>query len=305
MVKPRVPRYSNYMRNYNRRLRENVASSKRTTLEQSSLPAFYPSILRPPGDGIRGRKVTDFMYRTGDTVQVIKGPDRGVITTVTNVYPDDSVLLLARVGPEKEMVVPKVFWQEGQQQYVMSMNGAVHHDDVRLVTNMQDDAGQTRKVAVAALELGDEYWDDRYRRMLRRRVVPHTDGIVIPWPDPASAVGDGEFATDAQVARERTFYVTAIDVPPVPLAALDSLRKKFSRFRKPELTSEEIARLTPPEMPIGKARAAFRAEREAWKESKREMKESGEAARIELESAVVLQRRTRERSSKLTNETSE
>ncbi|KAJ8103234.1 hypothetical protein POJ06DRAFT_273806 [Lipomyces tetrasporus] len=282
-----VPRYSAYMRHRRAMEIREAIDAKKTVNERPRVSEATPSFMT--GQHVEGPVVRDFLYMVGDLVQVTKpGPDYGKISRITSIHKERSAVSLEQVGPIQTSIVPRVYWSEQHSKYVARYPGLIHHDDVRLVTTLADTEDEFRKVAVNGLTLGELYYDDRYKTRLRRRYVVNAPGIAIPWPDPAEDVRQGNFATDHDVARERTFFVTSLAVPPVPPAALDSLRNKYARHRKPDLTEDEIQRLTPPEMPLSAAKIAFRSELQEMKEKKKQAIESGELAATRLKTAQFL-----------------
>lgn len=225
-------------------------------------------------------------------MQVIKpGPDFGKISRVYDTNRNIGIAVES-VGEEKTTILPKSHWREGQSKYAYTFKGFIGHDDVRLITTVQDDkTGSMVKVAVKSLKLGEEYYDDRYKRRMRRRYVENAEDIAIPWPDPVDEVTEGALVTPYDIARERTFFVTDATIPPVPPIALDSLRNKWSRKLKPDLTEDEIARLTPPKMPLTDAKKAYLAEVEMLRQQRQALEDSGEAEKIREKTAELLQKR--------------
>ncbi|KAK9237552.1 hypothetical protein V1525DRAFT_403514 [Lipomyces kononenkoae] len=285
-----VPRYSAYMRHRRAMELREAIDAKRTVNEKPRVSSATPAFMI--GQHVEGPVVKDFLYMVGDLVQVTKpGQDYGKISRVSSVHKERSALSLEQVGPSQTSIVPRVYWSDQQSKYVARYPGLVHHNDVRLVTTLPDAEGQFRKVAVTGLVLGERYYDDRYKQRLRHRYVANLPGIAIPWPNPDDEVKPGVFATDYDAARERTFFVTSLAVPPVPPAALESLRDKYARHRKPDLTEDEVQRLTPPEMPLSETKIAFRKELKEMKEKKRQAIESGELAATRLKTAQFLKMR--------------
>ncbi|KAK9362485.1 hypothetical protein V1504DRAFT_403400 [Lipomyces starkeyi] len=285
-----VPKYSAYMRHRRTMEVREAIAAKRTVNEKPRVSPATPSFMT--GQHVEGPVVRDFLYMVGDLVQITKpGSDHGKISRITSIHKDRSALSIEQVGPIQTSIVPRAYWSEQHSTYVARYPGLVHHNDVRLVTALADDDGEFRKVAVNELVLGEKYYDDRYKKRLRRRYVANSPGIAIPWPDPAEEIMSGNFATDYDVARDRTFFVTSLAVPPVPPGALDSLRNKYARHRKPDLTEEEIQRLTPPEMPLSATKTAFRKELQEMKEKKKQAIESGELAATRLKTAQFLKLR--------------
>ncbi|KAK9368350.1 hypothetical protein V1509DRAFT_623823 [Lipomyces kononenkoae] len=285
-----VPRYSAYMRHRRAKEAREAIAAKKPMNEKPQVNLSIPSFMT--GQHVEGPVVKDFLYMVGDLVQVTRpGQDYGKISRVASVHKERSALSLEQVGPTQTSIVPRVYWRDQQSKYVARYPGLVHHNDVRLVTTLADAEGQVRKVAVTGLELGETYYDDRFKQRLRRRYVANSPGIAIPWPEPDQQILPGNFATDYDAARERTFFVTSLAVPPVPPAALDSLRYKYARHRKPDLTEDEIERLTPPAMPLSATKIAFRKELKEMKEKKKEAIESGELAATQLKTAQFLKMR--------------
>ncbi|KAK9451647.1 uncharacterized protein V1518DRAFT_409148 [Limtongia smithiae] len=276
-----IPRYSRLRRQGNFKRVANMPRPK----SSDHLPAFMGE-----GANAEGPEIKNLLYRPGDLVQVIKeGPDYGKISQI---YESDSRgIAIENAGREVTTVLPKVYWRDGQSQYAINHRGFMHPNDVRLVTTMQGEDGELVKVAVNKLVLGEYYWDDRYKQRLPRRYVVNSRGLSIPWPDPPAPVTEGNYATSYDVARERTFYVTDVTIPPVPPIALDSLRKKFSRNRKPDLTEDEIMRLTPPKMPLSEGKKAYLVDQAAKAREALTREESGETAALQERTAKFLAER--------------
>ncbi|KAK9454043.1 hypothetical protein V1511DRAFT_502564 [Dipodascopsis uninucleata] len=214
-----------------------------------------------------GRKIEEkeFLFEKGDLVQVIKGPEKGKISRIFEIFPHRSAVALESVGKEVKRVLPKVEWTESQDTYVATYNAPIHHDDIRLITSIPDSEGHLRKVAVQNMVLGEYYYDTRYHKRMRRRYVAFSSGVALPWPDPPSPVTDGLFSTSVAEARRPTFFVSSLSEPPVSDVAMESLWNPRSRRHLPPLTDAEIERLTPPSMPLSKTKIAFRKEMEEKK----------------------------------------
>ncbi|KAK9479808.1 hypothetical protein V1514DRAFT_327433, partial [Lipomyces japonicus] len=236
---------------------------------------------------VEGREVDEFLFATGDIVEVKEGPFAGHISKVSQIVADQNAVALEGVGSLVKQIIPKSRWPEGQNSYVVEYNKPFHHDQVRLIVSLPDNDGVERKTAVTDIRLGEKYYDDRFKKWIKRRYIGSSD-IAIPWPDPENPVTDGHYATDYDVARERTFYVTSLDMPPVPEKALDSLINKYSKYRKPELTDEEVLRLTPPEMPLSPARQAYYRETKKIKETKQRKINNGTQDRILEKTAAII-----------------
>ncbi|KAK7206181.1 hypothetical protein BZA70DRAFT_126350 [Myxozyma melibiosi] len=283
----RIPRFSALARQLRRK--DLTAKNKNAETGRKTAP-FIPGFMTD--DHLVDEPLKNIPFKPNDIVQVIKpGPDFGKITRVHYVG-DRMGVALENVGPKHTTVLPKSHWREGQTSYVYTFNGFTHPKDLRLITTVKDDkTGEMVHAAVNKLKLGEEYYDDRYKTRLRRRYVANTGGVSIPWPDPVDEVTEGNFVTPYDEARERTFFVTDATIPPVPKVALDSLRNPYAWKLKPDLTEEEIHRLTPPKMPLTEAKKARIAEVQALLKKQEERELSGEAERIRELTAKALKQR--------------
>ncbi|KAK9459022.1 uncharacterized protein V1516DRAFT_680729 [Lipomyces oligophaga] len=264
-------------------LKQELATPRRNADNVPSMMSIGPKVAAKSGQRV---------FEVGDFVQVVKpGPFQGMIAKVTE-YSKDYGLYLEGVGEKRAITIPKSGWTEQMQSSVSEQSEHIHPDHVRLVTMVEDFAADEksgrRYAIVDELKLGKPYYDNRYRKILRERIVANLDDVVIPWPDPEEAPEAGQLATTVEDGIDRTFYVTDITIPPVPPIALDSLRKKFSRNRKPDLSEDQLRRLTPPEMPLTEAKKKWLAELEARRAAANEREESGEARKELLRTAKLL-----------------
>ncbi|KAK9472633.1 mitochondrial 54S ribosomal protein uL24m [Dipodascopsis tothii] len=231
----------------------------------------------------------DVPFAAGDEVQVIEGSDKGRIGVIEKVQDNMNRVSVSGLGEITKLVLPQTVWVPGQTQHVVEYNTPIPYESVRLVTNIPEagEGGKMRKVAVRKLRLGEVYYDERYGRRMRRRYVHGEKGLEIPWPEPTEERKPSTQSTHKDIVRERTFWVTSLKQPPVPLSALDSLRNKYSRHRRPEITEQTILdRLTPPKMPLTatkKAAIQDRAETlERVRQKHREWDSTGFRDQVEL-----------------------
>lgn len=197
-------------------------------------------------------------YLIGDRVLIVKGPKSGNICKVSR-HAEHGGYILDENGPSTTVVVPKQFWTEGQRSHVVTFPKAVTEDHIRLVAEVND-----KTVAVDNVEFKGTYYDEDYKKEMPFRSVYGDAELVIPWPRPAP-MEDGAQSTVTGVVRERSYFVESIVRDDIPEDAMDSIRKKHSKWRRGALTKTEVKRLTPPVMPLTDVKKAYLAEREQKK----------------------------------------
>jgi large subunit ribosomal protein L24 len=233
--------------------------------------ATQPGFIRPQlevdlhADGSVPTDPRKLKYLVGDRVLIVKGPKSGNVCKVSR-HVEHGGYILDENGPSTTVVVPKQFWTEGQRSHVVTFPKPVTEDQIRLIAEIEDDVSQKAKtVAVDNIEFKGTYYDEDYKKEMPYRTVYGQSDMVIPWPRPAP-VEDGSLSTDVNTVRERSYFVESIVRDDIPSDALDSIRKKHSKWRRGKLTKTEVKRLTPPEMPLTETKKAYLAERELKKQ---------------------------------------
>lgn len=239
-------------------------------LQKATQPAFIRPQLEvdlhaDPGVATDPRELK---YLIGDRVLIVKGPKSGNVCKVSR-HVEHGGYILDENGPSTTVVVPKQFWTEGQRSHVVTFPKAVTQDQIRLVTQIEDEVTKEAKtVAVDNIEFKGTYYDADYKKEMPYRTVYGDSDLVIPWPRP-QPMEDGSLSTEVGTVRERSYFVESLVRDDIPSDALDSIRKKHSKWRRGKLTNTEVKRLTPPEMPLTETKKAYLAERA---EKKRQQK---------------------------------
>ncbi|CCK72273.1 mitochondrial 54S ribosomal protein uL24m MRPL40 KNAG_0J01920 [Huiozyma naganishii CBS 8797] len=216
-----------------------------------AVPSFLrPDLPRVMDPAKRYRTPQEWLFMPGDRVVIMRGPCRGNIAVVREHDRNTNGYLLDESGPQRTVVVPREFWQEGQESHVVAMPQALRRQDLRLVAEIESpqDDGKLRTVAVDNVMFEGEYYDKWYRRKMPYRCVFGQRDLVIPWPRPEPQE-TGTLGTDPGVAREQSFWVDSLVRGPIPSAALATVRNPHSKYRRGKLTPRDIKRLVAPEMP--------------------------------------------------------
>lgn len=233
-----------------------------------------PPFIRPQlevdlhADGAVPEDPKKLKYLVGDRVLIVKGAKTGNVCKISR-HVEHGGYILDENGPSTTVVVPKQFWTGGQRSHVVTFPKPVTEDQIKLITQIEDDVThETKTVAVENVEFKGTYYDEDYKKEMPYRMVYGDDDLVIPWPRPTPKE-DGPLSTEVNTVRERTYFVESVIKDDIPSDALDSIRKKHSKWRRGKLTKTEVKRLTPPEMPLTETKKAYLAEREAKKQQPR------------------------------------
>ncbi len=239
---------------------------------QTQLPAFRSDKGEFPEEK-RFTKPEQWKVEVGDRVLITKGKFKGHVTKVL-AYHTPSNRLFVEMAETRKVVIPRQYWQAGQQSHVINYPRPISPRDVKVVGTMVEKGkdGVEKRTEIAADEVVFKgmYWDADYGKMMPYRRVKYHENIIIPWPRP-EPVEDDAFATSKEESEERTYIPNSIvrtDSPPGIVESMRSplMRRKYKWDRKVISKSDE-KRLTPPEMPISASRKAGIEERRKINES--------------------------------------
>lgn len=197
---------------------------------QQETPPFYRMHLEtnvPPDE-----KISPAPFATGDRVQMIRGPQKGMIGKISQVYENGNSVFVDGLGLPERVVMPKQIWFQGQTKPVMAVPKLVPYKDLRLVAKTMTEDGKEEDVIIHSFELEGRYFDEDLNdyRPIRRAV--HDKRIVIPWPIEKASKSNSEYATDPTVVEERTFFPQSIIESSIPRAAVSQIRNVYSRYKR-------------------------------------------------------------------------
>ena len=155
---------------------------------------------------------------------------------------------------KKTVEVPEEILEEGQKQYAGKnvLPQQIHYSNVRLVTNITQQDGTVKKVAVRRILRGKLY--GRGKRLTWHRYIPgevikledgkdHTQHV--PWPRrpkaDTSKVPLGPQDTASEIVSKITFAPTSLEEEPLPESVKYELHNKYSEKYK-AIRREEAAK---------------------------------------------------------------
>ncbi|AET38099.1 mitochondrial 54S ribosomal protein uL24m Ecym_2366 [Eremothecium cymbalariae DBVPG len=220
-------------------------------LTDKTTPAFAKPTLPIVNEESRFKDIKDWKFLPGDRVVVVKrGKWRGKVSRINEHEVNTNGYILEE-GPTTYVPIPKDFWQPGQATHMANIPVPLRQEDIRLVADIDDPEvpGKTKTVAVRDIVFRDSYYDENHKKVMPYRCVVGQEDLIIPWPKPEETA-DGELATEAQIARERTYVVDSVVKSAIPKAALLTIRNPKSKFRRGVLTAKDISKLVAPQMPL-------------------------------------------------------
>ncbi|KAI1506532.1 hypothetical protein F5X99DRAFT_403894 [Biscogniauxia marginata] len=183
----------------------------------------------------------------GDRVVLIDGPDKGRIGLIKEIDHERAEVSVQDLNKSNVRIQLEI--RKKTDPPALNLEIPLPISSVRLVHPIKDpETGVTRDVIINRLEHAGFLHDRVSGKKRWSRIVPGLN-VAIPWPHKQEPeVKDHKVDTLRIDAEERTFMPTLLR-PPMPLAVIDELRGRYSRFRtrhEPEyierLEAEERAR---------------------------------------------------------------
>lgn len=196
----------------------------------------------------RKTELADIGLANGDLAYITKGPKKGTISRVFQYLPELDCVLLADVTVKR--IMQKLFWMDEQKSHLVDIPDYVPRKDIRVAARDRDADGKVYYVVAEELELGEKYYDERYKEWLPKRFIKHHKTIEIPWPNPPAEPEDDYFSTKESTVLAKTYELQSLATPPIPEAALSQLRNPYSRHKKRVLSEFEARKLNAPAMPL-------------------------------------------------------
>lgn len=196
-------------------------------------------------------------FVAGDLVYIVDGEKKGEITKIFHYTSSNDCVILA--NSKAKRLVPKSRFIERQTSHLMDYPEYTPASNVRLVGKDKDESGKVSYLVADEIVLKDEYYDDRYKCWLPKRLVKHHEHIEIPWPLPAQEYQDDALSTPTNVAHEKTYELQSLAKSPLPLGVLHELRNRYSKHKTRMLNSLDISKLNAPDMPLTKEQKIYLA----------------------------------------------
>lgn len=182
-----------------------------------------------------------------DLVYITEGEFKGRITLVSRYMPEyDAVTTVAAA---EKRIVPKLMLPDGLHTHLLDYPLQIPRKNVKVVGKEVSEDGTVKHYVADEIEFGDEYYDSRHKKWLKRRHVKYHPEIVIPWPNPSSRE-DGEYLTSEAVVLNKSYELRSIAEPPIPQEALRQLRNPYLSYKKRVLLQSQAYRLNAPSMPL-------------------------------------------------------
>ncbi|ANB11336.1 mitochondrial 54S ribosomal protein YmL40 [Sugiyamaella lignohabitans] len=222
-------------------------------MEKAS-PAFFRFQSKYQVKEVARLKNDELPFVVGDRVQMIRGPERNKIGIIRAIYDNGNAYMIEGLGGSEKFVLPRELWSEGHSKPVVTVPTPVHYKNLRLVTKIKEEDGTEQDVAIHSIKYEGTYFDHHTNSVRKIRRAAHDSSIVIPYPRGEPVKPSKEMlATPADVADERTHFVTSILDSPVPIGAMDQIRNPYSRFRRikdgAKVTAQDLRKLAPKTMP--------------------------------------------------------
>jgi large subunit ribosomal protein L24 len=193
-------------------------------------PPFYKMHL--DYNVLPSEKVDPVPFAAGDRVQMIRGPQKGMIGKISQVYESGNAVFVEGLGQPQRVVMPKEIWFQGQTKPVISVPKLVPYKDIRLVAKILNDEGKEEDVVIHSFELSGRYFDKELNNFRPIRRALHDKRIVIPWPIEKVEKSNSTYSTDPSVVEERTFYPQSILESTIPYGAVAQIRNVYSRHKR-------------------------------------------------------------------------
>ncbi|CAN3365234.1 large ribosomal subunit protein uL24m [Diutina catenulata] len=208
------------------------------------------------------KKVTafDVGVTAGDLAYIVRGPQKGKITTVFQYMAQNDSVLMADVTEKK--LLPPTRHVANQASHYTDYPKFVPRSDIRLVGKEKDESGKVGYLVAEELVLRGKYYDDRYKKWLPRRFVKHHEEVEIPWPSPPLELEDGELSTNEGAAFEKTYEMQSMARSPLPDGVINELRNKYSKHKQRKFSALHISRLQTPDMPLSKEQKLYLAKQQ-------------------------------------------
>lgn len=217
-------------------------------------PPFYRMYLETE---VKKEEVQDpAPFAPGDRVQMVRGPQRGMIGQITMLHKEGNCAFVDGLGENQRIVMPKEVWFQGQTKPVIPVPKLIPYKDLRLVAKIQNDEGKEEDVVIHSFELKGKYFDKNINQYRPIRRAVHDSRIVIPWPIEKAEKSNPIYATDPDVVDERTFYPQSILQSTIPQGAVTQIRNVFSKYKRERyvrpITEVDLvyAREQEPKMPV-------------------------------------------------------
>ncbi|KAL2828705.1 hypothetical protein BDW59DRAFT_142902 [Aspergillus cavernicola] len=213
-------------------MRGPLAPQRDAGFEGKRYGALSPQAMNPPAvpKHLRRKYIN---FAPGDRVCIMKGRDKGKISEVSRVDPDNETVVV------KDLNVSDVYFPEWlSEQYgnttpFQTVPLPVSIDDVRLVVALDDPAtGQTRDVLVDHVYGGGPILEREHGVETPRhtRYIAGED-IEIPWPRYDTPAFKDQPWDTLRMEVETPTWVPSLHFAPFPPSVLDELRNKFSKYR--------------------------------------------------------------------------
>lgn len=240
-------------------------------------PPFLQSDLPVVPQERRYKTLKDWEYLPGDRVVITKpGEFYGHICKVRSHNVECNGYELDENGPTRVVVIPKMFWQEGQTTHVMKVPQTLRREDLKLVVDIDDPLkpNHLKTVMVQNVVISGSYYDKQFKKYMPYRYVHGNKDSIIPWPQPA-AKEEGDLSTPPNVTREQTYWIDSMVENPVPKKAIYTLRNVHSKYHRGKITLQDLKKLVAPKMiepiPDEKLMALKRPARPQFTDADREL----------------------------------
>lgn len=201
----------------------------------------------------------------GDLIYITKGQGKGKIVTVESYSKDRDSVYCSEVY--QEVVVPKMYWMEGQQSHLLRIPLAIPRANFKLAAKDKDENGKTYYVVADEVVMKGVSYDDRYRQWMPRRFVKHHESVEIPWPTPPD-VKEDYLSTSQDAVLEKSYELQTIAQSPLPKGVLSELRNPHSKHKKRVLSEMEARMINGPKMPLSTEQKIYLAKKAAQPEKK-------------------------------------
>lgn len=228
------------------------ASIKSQQLKQKmrGVPQFLQYNLPTVPPGKQYKTLKDWKYLPGDRVVITKpGEFYGSICKIRSHNAQCNGYELDENGPTKIIVMPKMFWQEGQTTHVMKVPQTVKREDIKLVVDIDDPLkpDKVKTVMVQNVVISGSYFDKDYKKYMPYRYVHGDRDSIIPWPKPEPQE-EGLLSTEPKAARKQTYWIDSLVTNPIPKNSIPNLRNINSKYRRGKITPQDLKKLVAPKM---------------------------------------------------------
>lgn len=240
--------------------------------QRAQIPAMRADFPELPREK-RFKSPEEWKVQVGDQVLLTRGKFKGHVTKVLALHNPTNRLFL-ELSETKKIVVPKEYWQAGQNSHVIDYPMTTDPKDVKVVGTLSkvdaDGIEQEETIAADDVVFKGAYYDEDYARMMPYRLVKNMENVIIPWPrqEPKK---DDPWCTSEELAEERTYIPSCLVRTDAPTEIVKSLRdplaKRPYKWGNHRLNASEAKRLGGLQMPYSEKKKAMFEERRQIRES--------------------------------------